>query len=711
MVTQLSPLARRKALRTFRQRGVVVHVGALEHLFSAYETLPDLEFPDFLDSVFDLLGRADGATDGILTPQLAEFIAARLRRDSDRKDGLATATAEVIDIFAVPSWESASQASANAFFAGKRVTAPGKPIIDASAPEKANMFRTRYELIRGKTLRNEKFAPPASGLLSFAKPSSYFRLTGIESLPGSGTTERLVLGMLTQLEEGTWFLEDLNGVIRLDLSQANVTRGLHTECSFVIVQGRYIEIDGEEPYFQVTAMGTPPAEKREASLTAMSKNPNLFGGQIDASESASLLKMEKEAVDTIFLFLSDVALNNSKVIAGLRYLFQGYLEDEVLPKLIVLMGNFLSHPFGQHVSDMTVLAEKFTELGTMIRTDFEALANECMFVIIPGTNDPGPGNVLPRPPMPNIVMRGFINAIGEERVHLGTNPCRIRYLTQEIVLMRDDLMQKMVRHCAVKPDFGDSGPIPEHYVKSLVDQSHLCPLPNSSRPVLWRHAHAMWLFPLPHAIILADKVDSYVCRYEDTLGLNPGSFATDFSFQLYIPAERRAQQCSLDSENIGIDGVIPDAPAEESKDESVINPEDDDDAVAVIEDECLAHTGENRGDVQLSDVEMEDLDESGSESLPQPAQPREVHKRSNFDRDGKSPENAPRERTIDDDGVVAIDGQRIQSQAGESDSEAESDDDSLLVPVDGLEKRDIKALLRQSIEEEDSGPQEREELF
>lgn len=40
------------------------------------------------------------------------------------------------------------------------------------------------------------------------------------------------------------------------------------------------------------------------------------------------------------------------------------------------------------------------------------------------------------------------------KVVFATNPCRIRYYTQEIVVLRDDLQQKMRRHTVV-PMVGD----------------------------------------------------------------------------------------------------------------------------------------------------------------------------------------------------------------------------------------------------------------
>lgn len=672
---------RRKALRVFRQRGVVVHVGAIDVLFSAYETLENMEFSEFLENVFNILASEGASMNGILTKDLAESIGSRLQKDADRQVGMAAASIEVINTFTVPSWQSDTGPSTSGFGTRNRISAPPKPVIDGRPQSKAGMFRSRYELLLAKTLRNPQFRPPASGMLSMAKSSPYYQLTGIESLAGS-KDEKLVLGMLTQLEEGSWFLEDLNGSVKLDLSQASVTPGLHTECSFAIAQGHLIETLNQESIFHVSAMGTPPLEKREESLNAMSKNPNLFGGHFEASETAQLLKLEKEAVDTMFILLSDVALDNSRVMAGLKHMFTGYIEDGALPKLVILMGNFLSHPFGQHVDDVMTLTEKFTELGTAIAADFSPLLEECVFVVVPGMNDPGPGNVLPRPPMPKTVMKGFIDAVGSERVHLATNPCRLRYMTQEIVILRDDLMQKMIRHCSVKPEFGESGSMSEHFVKSVVDQSHLCPLPNSARPVLWRHAHALWLFPVPHVVVLADKTDGYICKYGGTLGLNPGSFATDFSFQVYLPAQKRAQQSSVNSEEI--------------LDET-------ENALHQSDQECASDRGDSDNDASGDDNTTEEVDmhiggiavDTDGDGLPLPGQP--------LDEDEAGGSDA----MLDDIPAGAEDGGEDEGKHLSDDdvgaSESESDDDSVLIPLDALPKRDIKAMLRQAVASDDSG--------
>ena len=78
----------------------------------------------------------------------------------------------------------------------------------------------------------------------------------------------------------------------------------------------------------------------------------------------------------------------------------------------------------------------------------------------------------------------------------------------------------------------------EHLVKTLLDQSHLCPLPLRVSPVYWKYDHALRLYPLPDVMVLADFYDQYLWCYEECVALNPGSFPTEFSFVVYRPASR-----------------------------------------------------------------------------------------------------------------------------------------------------------------------------
>lgn len=670
MVTSIPLSHRKRALRAFKQRGIAVHVGALEQLFASSQPLDPAALDAFLKNVFDLLSRSDGAVDGMLSKDLAASIATRLHRQSSRDDGDLTASLDVIDAFSVPRPRVQNPTTTS-----NATVAPRAPCIDAPAVAKSDLFRARYDLILSKTLRNDRFKPPLSGISSVSRRSAYYELTGVESL-ASRPGDRIVLGLLTQLEEGAWFLEDVHGAVRLDLSRASITAGLHTEGSFVIAQGALVNAETPDPVFCVSAMGTPPHEPRQSTVRALGKDANLFGGHFDVTDVPSdLVRMEKAAEDSFFLVLSDVHVNNSRVLAGVRHLLNGYLTDDAIPTLVVLMGDFLSHPFGQDVADMQALCDGFSQLGDMIRTEFKPLTESTSFIIIPSTNDAGPGNLLPRPPMPSLFTRGFVEAVGAERVHLASNPCRVRYLTQELVFMRDDILQKMVRHCSVKPDFGASGMLSEHFIKSIIDQAYLSPLPLSVRPVLWAHHQALSLFPTPHVVVVADRTDGFICKYGGTVGMNPGSFSTDFSFLVFLPADRRAQQCSLDSETVDKGRA---------------------DSTAMEEDEVPSDAATP---INVSDGEQKESDLHSQDDG------QEAKGRSGDAEDEVESEEEEEEQVVVEDEEIESDREsdeevdNTRNASSTVDSEEESDDDSILEPAQGVKKLDIKALLQSHFED------------
>ena len=439
------------------------------------------------------------------------------------------------------------------------------------------------------------------------------------------------------------------------------------------------------------------------------------------------------------MFVSDVHLDNPNVIAALKHVFTGYMDDNFIPSVVVLMGQFLSHPFGQDVSDVQTLCDKFAELGTMIKTQFEQLAEQTTFIIVPGTLDPGPGNVLPRPPMPDMITRKFVEALGEDHVKLATNPCRIRYLTQEIVIFRDNLVQKMIRHCAVKPDFHESGLVSEHMVKTVIDQAYLCPLPLIARPVLWKHHHAMWLFPTPHTIVLADKVDSYICEYGGGLGLNPGSFAADFSFQMYLTSQRRAQQCSIDSEEIlagkteenGYTAAIEETSKSEVENEETMQESEEKDVSIgdgeMVEELEEIHQTEENGKDMLMDGDAVEIDQSeqheteidkseipekdvrvpmrDTQELPASMEDETDTTTSRPVFDGKnlaSTENGANGRS--DSAEKGDNAEKEDNGNDESEVDEESDDDSLLIPAERLKRINIRELLRSTNAVEDTYP-------
>lgn len=85
----------------------------------------------------------------------------------------------------------------------------------------------RYQLIHQRTVRHHLFAPSLTDTLGDMDENGElrvkkFKLSPVEKLlcTSSRVDEAVVLGMLTQLKEGKFYLEDPTGAIQIDLSKA-----------------------------------------------------------------------------------------------------------------------------------------------------------------------------------------------------------------------------------------------------------------------------------------------------------------------------------------------------------------------------------------------------------------------------------------------------------------------------------------------------------
>lgn len=205
--------------------------------------------------------------------------------------------------------------------------------VHGPAASKIAMFRERYTMVQQRVLRNAMFAPPVLG----TSKREYFEITALESLLGTSGT-KYVLAMLVQPEEGSWALEDLTSRVPVDLSEAKITSGMFTETAIVLAQG---ELRGG--VFHVVMMGFPPTEKRAESLDAMGTVDPL-GVVKTPQEMLKVKELEDEATDAMFIVLSDVHLDNPKVVDKLRVLFEGFAES--VPSVFVFIGSLMSAPFG-----------------------------------------------------------------------------------------------------------------------------------------------------------------------------------------------------------------------------------------------------------------------------------------------------------------------------------------------------------------------------
>jgi len=402
------------------------------------------------------------------------------------------------------------------------------------------MFAQRYALVQQRILKQDLFRPKLVSATSggaggkASSSDATHSLTPVESLLGR-TGVKFLLGMVVQVEEGRYYLEDHTAQVPLDLTQASVlTDGFITENSIVLVEGEMV--DG---ILQVHRMGSPIIETRQDALNTIGlQNSDIFNSLSSLSELEKLKEQELEhGEEGMFVILSDVHLDNPIVMEKLDKLFEGFQDMSPLP-VFVFMGNFTSKPLSAARDGTKIMISYYEELANLI-CKYPAIATDGRFIFVPGPNDPGMSAMMPRPPIPNY----FTGALRNKVPHavFTTNPCRIRYFSKELVFCRQDIVSKLRRNCLLAPrednmnERSGNQRMIQHAVKSMLDQGHLCPLPMPFNPIYWQYDHSLRLYPLPDAVVVGDRVEQYYETYADCDAMNPGSFPSDFNFVVYRP--------------------------------------------------------------------------------------------------------------------------------------------------------------------------------
>ncbi|EHH63599.1 hypothetical protein EGM_16600, partial [Macaca fascicularis] len=471
---------------------------AIKYLTEALQSISELELDDKLEKIIDAVEKQP------LSSSMIErsVVEAAVQECSQSVDETIEHVFNIIGAFDIPRFVYNSERKKFLLL----MTNHPAPNLFGTARDKAELFRERYTILHQRTHRHELFTPPVIGSHP-DESGSKFQLKTIETLLGSTTKigDVIVLGMITQLKEGKFFLEDPTGTVQLDLSKAQFHSGLYTEACFVLAEGR-----------------------------AYYGNINFFGGPSNTSvkTSAKLKQLEEENKDAMFVFLSDVWLDQVEVLEKLRIMFAGY--SPAPPTCFILCGNFSSAPYGKN--QVQALKDSLKTLADII-CEYPDIHQSSRFVFVPGPEDPGFGSILPRPPLAESITNEF-----RQRVPFSvftTNPCRIQYCTQEIIVFREDLVNKMCRNCVRFPSSNLAIP---NFVKTILSQGHLTPLPLYVCPVYWAYDYALRVYPVPDLLVIADKYDPFTITNTECLCINPGSFPrSGFSFKVFYPSNKTVE--------------------------------------------------------------------------------------------------------------------------------------------------------------------------
>lgn len=508
-------------LAELRNRGVSAKKDGMASLLTIAKDAGD-NVQETLEEVLDAVTKED-LPNGVVDSDILEKVMSTMQGEDSGDAGSNTV---IISAFDVPEYR---------FNVAKRVFEElnGEPERFGNAESKGAVFRQRYLLIEQRLLRHQSFTKPFA--VTTAAASEYYQLTRIEALQGGGRGAKIVLGMVGQPSPGKFTLEDLSGTVPIDVSKAEATMGFFTENSIVLAIGKV-----EDGVFRVSMFGLPPPESKEATNEAIGKHIDFFGEASKTLDTTRLQVMEEQADDVMFIFVSDVHLDRPQVMSKLEMLFQAF-EQRTVPTLFVLNGPFTSRPVGQGGESLESYSSYFEDLARLI-TQHPNVATGGHFVLVPGMGDPGMGNFWPRPPVPACFTQNFATVMPEGSFTFTSNPCRIRYYSQEIVVGRYNFMHEMRRHCILKPSEAETDKMCTHLAKTLLAQAHLCPLPATSRPVLWDHDASLRLYPCPDLLVLADQHEMYTDLVDECQVANPGPFHTDFSFLCYYPSRWRSKE-------------------------------------------------------------------------------------------------------------------------------------------------------------------------
>jgi len=315
----IMPTAQQRALnkklsQIFRMRGLTVRPDAMPLLYDFLET-EDENWEAKLQALLAAVQREplkENAVDGAVIRRALGQVETQSARSTELP-------LEVIDAFAMTAVRYA--AARQAFLP----TPTGS--LHGPAESKQTMLALRLHLLEQRLKRNKLFKPPA--LSHGVASKEHIVLTHLDALLGR-KGPRVVLGLLTEKEEGQYHLEDTHSSVPLDLSQAVTHRGFFTRNSALVMEGE-VQPSGD---FLVATVGLPPHESRAESIAALagldllhpplgSSKPGGMGGSVVAKAPPAAVDPMVEQ-SAMLIVMSDVYLDQATVLEKLADVFAGY---------------------------------------------------------------------------------------------------------------------------------------------------------------------------------------------------------------------------------------------------------------------------------------------------------------------------------------------------------------------------------------------------
>ncbi|KAK9477200.1 DNA polymerase alpha/epsilon subunit B-domain-containing protein [Lipomyces japonicus] len=451
-----------------------------------------------------------------------------------------------------------------------------KPSLFASAKHQVQAFTSRYYLLLHRLLRNELFQPPSFHAKNAA---TWHAITQIKNLLGRHGQSFLILGLLVKGSNGNWWAEDPSGELELELDEAISTCGYVIPGCILLFEGKYLKSEK----FQVNSVKHPPPESRNQSREAYGYLDFMGIGGIGSTpdgrfDKAIELKMvaeeKRKGNESIVSLGCDLHLDDFRTFEALDKILS--LLDVSPPLAIILAGSFMSLPFYSN-GISSRYRDYFDQLAQLL-SKFPNLCERSTFIFVPGDNDPwgstssaGGPMLWPQSGLPEVFTSHVRRKLS--RVIWASNPCRICYFSQEILVCRDNMASRLRRNRIFFKNENQEEPVTDESMDTQVDdtnsekqslgekeaamiaetilsQAHISPWPSSLRPTMAEYQHSLSLTPLPTAIFLLDPDgEAASTNFVDCTVMNPSRFLLSNKREVgwieFLPATRKSKGNSV----------------------------------------------------------------------------------------------------------------------------------------------------------------------
>jgi DNA polymerase epsilon subunit 2 len=414
---------------------------------------------------------------------------------------------------------------------------------------KIKIYADRYHILWNRLLQTGNFIPEheaKGGVLLEGQRV----ITPVESLVGN-LGKKVTFGLITRAPQSDvdhkqhWIIEDIHKAYPLEFEESETVEWDHQ----LLTDGAFVVAEGEMAMdrFHVKKLLVPEAVPRTISEDRDEMPPQMFGGDLSEEQLHLLREAEPQNAEGMYVVLSEVHLDDVKVLERLSDIFQGY-EDSQPPAAYIFMGNFYSSPFVPTQEGVRSYREGFERLKLIMRHVPNHVEHGTRFIFVPGPRDPG-AEMLPRTPLTHYLTSDIAKEISG--VILASNPCRVRHFSRELVFFRHDVLKLLRRHEVVplREPGRDGAPSQEHVqnevARLLLDQAHLAPLPLQESNVMWDFDHTLRLYPLPHAVFVGGSSRGFARDYKDCKFCSVGPFHRDGSFYSYTPVKEELDACDV----------------------------------------------------------------------------------------------------------------------------------------------------------------------